>query len=327
MSRLVVWLNAVLLLVACALTGPPAPEGPPPPPRIYAVAEGREADERELLARLSAASFIVLGEAHDNAEHHELQARVIERIVLAGVEPAVAFEMLRVDQQDAVDAVLAAPDPTADAVRDATEWDESGWPPFELYAPVFDAALAAGLPIAAADLSREDLAALRGSAGADALVAELGLGEPLPAETRLALERQIIESHCGHATDEMLPGMVLVQRARDARLARSIFEAAGGEGRPVVLVAGAGHARLDRGAPRALAQLAPGADVVALAFLELPGETPGEADEWDELVARYEGAPPFDYVWLTEPQPREDPCKEFEEALRNMGVDEAMGDG
>jgi len=120
----------------------------------------------------------------------------------------------------------------------------------------------------------------------------------------------------------MLPAMVRVQRARDARLARALLASSGGEGRPAVLITGAEHARLDRGVPRALARLAPGADVVSVAFLELARGDDAEGSEAGDravLRERFGGPPPFDYVWLTEPEPRRDPCEEFEEALRKMG--------
>jgi len=320
MNRSFAWLSAVWMLVACAPAPQPIPEGPPPPPRIHAVGEDRSVGERELVGRLAGARFVLLGEAHDNPEHHRLQARLLERLVLAGRTPAVAFEMLSVDRQDAVDRALAEPGADPETLRVAVAWDESGWPPFELYAPVFEAALAAGLPIAAADLSASDRAALRERE--PALISELGLGEPLPDDVRLALEREIEEAHCGHVTPKMLPAMVRVQRARDARLAQALLGASGGEGRHAVLIAGAEHVRLDRGVPRALARLAPGADVVSVAFLEYPrDDAPGgpEAADRAELAERYGGSPPFDYIWLTEPEPREDPCEKFEEALRRMG--------
>ena len=327
MERTLAPLNAVWLLLAylplsCAPLSPPEPVGPPPPPRIYSIPEARVADERELVGRLASSRFVLLGETHDNPEHHRIQARLLERLVLAGHTPAVAFEMLRRDQQEDVDEVTTRSGADADALRAAVAWDESGWPPFEIYSPIFEAALEAGLPIAAADLSGADRAALR--KGEPDLLAELGLGEPLPDDMRRALEGDIEASHCGHATPEMLPAMVRVQRARDARLAQALLAASGGEGRLAVLITGAEHARLDRGVPRALARLAPGADVTALAFLELPrsewvGTEPPEVSELAAIWERYSGPPPFDFVWLTEPEPRPDPCVEFEEALRQIG--------
>ena len=68
-----------------------------------------------------------------------------------------------------------------------------------------------------------------------------------------------------------------------------------------VLIAGAGHARRDRGAPAYL----PAAlvdNLLSIAFIEI--EPQGSAD-----LTRYAGL--FDFVWFTERAPRPDPCKDF----------------
>src|SRR5262249_38111671 len=84
-------------------------------------------------------------------------------------------------------------------------------------------------------------------------------------------------------------------------------------GLQAVLIAGAEHARRDRGAPRALAQLAPGADIVSVAFLE--GD-PDEKDAFSDLAARYGHAPVFDYVWFTRRASAEDPCERMKRSGR-----------
>jgi uncharacterized iron-regulated protein len=104
---------------------------------------------------------------------------------------------------------------------------------------------------------------------------------------------------------------VRVQRGRDAALARALLDAPGpadGEtpGLQALLVAGAEHARRDRGAPRALERLAPGADLVALAFLEVD---PEREEAGPDLEARYGAEPVFDYVWYTPVASDEDYCQ------------------
>jgi hypothetical protein len=91
----------------------------------------------------------------------------------------------------------------------------------------------------------------------------------------------------------MLDPMALAQRARDATMAERMLAA---PARPVVLIAGDGHARADRGVPAQLRARSPGARVVAVAFLEV------QAD------ARAPGPGPYDYVWYTPRATDEDPC-------------------
>jgi uncharacterized iron-regulated protein len=320
-----------LLVAALGCAGPPPPttggDWRSPIGRDHPLAGRRfdlharsEIGEDELVAALRGARFVLLGESHENADHHLLQARLI-RALAANGEPAVALEMLRRDQQAALDDALAAPDPGPETLRAATAWDRSGWPDFALYAPVFEAALAAGLPLLAADLSRDDLGRVASDEPLPAeMRARLGLDEPLPAEIERGLADDLMAAHCDRLPASELPRMLRVQRARDASLAEALLDAPGAgsaesdgfepDAGRALLIAGAEHVRLDRGAPRALDRLAPGADRVALAFLEVD---PDEDDPWDDLAERYgSDAPVFDYVWYTPKSSDEDYCQRIQ---------------
>ncbi len=272
-----------------------------PPARVYDVGARRLLDEAELWPRLAAADFLLLGETHDNAEHHRLQARILRR--LADVPPGigvVAFEMLTRDQQPLVDRYLGrgAADPRAFA--EAVDWQRRGWPDFALYEPVFAAAVASGARILAVDLAGGLSRRIReqGLAALDAeLVRGTGLDRPLPPALEAELRDTLVRAHCGRLPKRMLPGLLRVQRARDAVMAVRMAEFEG-PGR-VVLITGRGHARKDWGVPFYLRRLAPQKRIVSLSFLEM---APGEKVKLP--------AQPYDLVWLTAAPPRErpDPC-------------------
>lgn len=282
---------------------------------------GTLAEESALFARLARADFVLLGESHDNPDHHRLQARVIEELVARGRRPAVAFEMLAAGVAPALAALRGRPGATAEALRVAVAWDESGWPDFALYRPVFETALAAELPIVAADASRALLRAVaeRGTEGiAPDRAARLGVERPMPAALRRVHEEAIREAHCGHAPEARLGAMARVQWLRDAHLAAALVDGAREPGATgAVLIAGAGHARRDRGVPKHLARLAPGASVQALAMVEIPAQARADASE--VLAGLFGEAPPFDFVWLTPAMDDRDPCERFRERLETMG--------
>ena len=71
--------------------------------RIWDVGAARFVGAEGLYAGVRAATFVVLGENHDNPDHHVLQARVLAALVASGRAPAVAFEMLDTAQQPALD--------------------------------------------------------------------------------------------------------------------------------------------------------------------------------------------------------------------------------
>jgi len=267
-------------------------------------------DESALEALLAGADFVLLGETHDNADHHVLQARLVRAVIASGRRPALAFEMLATDQQGAVDSALSRPRPDPDALATAVAWKKSRWPDFALYRPIFAAGLEAGLPVVAANLPRSVVrAAVSKGAGAldEPLRARLSRDEPLPALLVEEMRREMRESHCDELPEAMLDPLVLAQRARDARMAERLL--ATGEARGAILVAGNGHVRTDRGVPALLAADAPGKRTVAVAFVEVDPETTepsGYREEWGA------GPIPFDLVVFTPRAVREDPC----EALR-----------
>lgn len=278
--------------------------------RIWDVAARRVIEPDALVERAAAARFVLLGERHDNADHHRLQAWVVERLVRARRRPAVALEMLTVDDTTAVARHLETRPGDAAGLGAALDWDRRGWPPWPLYQPIAEAAIAGGLPIVGANLPPAVIRAVRqeGLAGLDpTIAARTGVDRPLDEATRAAVAAEIREAHCGHGSEAMLARMVAVQVARDAQMADAM--AAAGERDGAVLIAGAGHVRKDRGVPARLAVRRPGAPVVALAFVEVrDGQTQPEA-----YLER-----PVDYAWFTPRGDDGDPCERFRGPLERL---------
>jgi uncharacterized iron-regulated protein len=305
----------LLLLAILAAAGGPARAVEPPPPglghdhpltgRIWDVAGARFVTMDTVAAAVTGARFAALGERHDNAEHHQFQASLLRRMVENGRRPAVAFEMLGTDQASALARHLAAAPLDATGLGDAVDWKSSGWPDWRHYQPIAEVALAAGLPIVAANLpagAARDVA--RGNLGAldPALVRRHRLDGRAEADVQAAMEEEIRAVHCGALPVAIVPRMVTAQRARDAEMAeRLVAEARDG----AVLIAGAGHTRLDRGVPRYVAALAPSATLISVAFVEVADDARTPAG----YAARF-GATrlPFDYVWFTARADNVDHC-------------------
>jgi uncharacterized iron-regulated protein len=321
---------AALLLGACAgtsagvpATRPPAVQ-PPSAPRpvdegwltkldrdhalvgkIWDVEAAAFVDAGVLVEKLARARFVLLGERHDNPDHHRLQARIVEKLVQAGRRPAVVLEMLDVSQQSLVDQYRARPDASAAGFGAALAWERTSWPPFAEYQPIFVVAFAHKLPIFAGNLPNADAKALvkqgLGALSAER-VAQLGLAAPFPAPLETALLDELRASHCGQLPETLLAPMALAQHARDAQMAKVLATAAVSDS--AVLIAGGGHARLDRGVPYYLASLMPGATVANVVFREVR-----HGDAQPQQYAAEEG--PFDFVWFTPRGSDEDPCAAF----------------
>lgn len=260
-----------------------------------------------LAARLAGARYVLLGERHDNPDHHRVQAALVRALLAAGRRPAVAFEMFSADDAPALARHLAAAPRDGAGLADAVGWARSGWPSWAFYQPIAQAALDAGLPIVAANLAPRTARALaRGDRSAlpDGLADRYALDRPLPHGGQAALADEIRASHCGHLSGERIEGMVLAQRARDAALADSMFTASR-EG--AVLIAGAGHVRTDRGVPVYLRARDPGGPIAALAPLEVRDEWTRPAD----YAEAFGGRLPYDWVWFTPRMGDVDPCARF----------------
>jgi uncharacterized iron-regulated protein len=262
-------------------------------------AEGRAIERAELEQRLAGARFVLLGETHDNPDHHRLQGELITALAASGRRPAVVFEMLDPARQAAIDGFEA----DVDAFAEQVAWAESGWPEWSLYRPVFAATLAASLPIYAAGLPREEtrLFMAEGLAMFDpALVERFGLAEPLPAELQSAWLDEMFASHCEMVPREHLGGMVEIQRLRDVRMADAMLRGAQAQGQ-AILVAGGGHARRDWGVPRLIRAVAAEGETISVGFVAAQADMidPGEyGDAFDVLV-------------FTPDVEREDPCLAF----------------
>jgi len=282
---------------------------------IVRTADGTTVERTDLFVALARASYVLLGEKHDNADHHRLQAAAIAALVAAGRRPTVAFEMLTADQAERI--ARHRRDAPADiaGIAPAAQWSESGWPAWPLYEPVFAAAVRAGLPIVAGGLETSEVRAVaRGGipaierAPARALVQSY----PLSAASEDRLRATIAASHCGHAPAAALGGMIAAQRARDAALALALVEAATDS---AVLIAGTGHVRADFGVPVLIAHAAATRPAVTVAFVEVRAGRRSIGDYADAFGVT---PPPFDFLWFTPAVDDIDPCEKFRRALDRM---------
>lgn len=219
------------------------------------------------------ADVVFIGEQHDNPAHHALQAGWVEALA----PKAVVFEMLTPAQ-----AALITDDnrTSAETLNRALQWEESGWPDFTMYFPIFDAAPEAVIYGAAVPrdqvrgLMQQEVTQVFGAADA----ARFGLDRPLEADQQARRETLQAEAHCDALPENLLPMMVSVQRLRDAALARAALEAFEHAGGPVVVITGNGHARADWGAPVYLRHAAPDLAVFSLAQGEDGSVPPGQFD-------------------------------------------------
>ena len=279
------------LLAACQSRGvlpPPAPIAPEGRDhaqlgQIVELASGQVITPQQLVERLAKAPRVLVGEQHDNPDHHALQLWLSRELAAQRPQGSLLLEMLNPDQQARVEQVQAevrAGRMPVDTIA-ALAW-QPGWD-WGLYGALVQYQLRQPYPLLAANLDRAEIMqiyqarpTLQGTASAAPAVQE-------------KLQADIRESHCGLLPDSQIPAMLAVQQQRDRRMAERLLAAP----QPAMLLAGAFHVRKDLGVPLHLADLGAGEGNLVLILAE---------------VGKQPAADSADYVWYTAANAPEDHC-------------------
>ena len=193
---------------------------------IWSLAEGRRVDGRVLDGGLHAARYRLLGEVHDNPDHHEIQLTLLRSLAEAGLKPAVAFEQFDREHDAALRQRLAGSNVTADDIASAVNFTHNGG--LELLpaahrdrAPPWHAVAGRqSFPRCAQPIIKGGLEVL--GAGVSRRCGSRPHGRHSGEH---ALRRVIFDGHCGALPERLLPAMAAAQRARDATLADAMLDA------------------------------------------------------------------------------------------------------
>jgi len=243
-----------LLLGACAARTLPGVRGAIEP-GAFLLADGTPITAAQLAAATEGARYVLVGESHDSGCDHAAQAAVVR--ALAGREPVVGLEMVSTERQEVLDRFHRGAI-GVDDLDGALAWRERWGLPFDLYRPIFEAAAEARLQVVALNVPRE-VARQVSQQGTAALPPEVPeLVPPLPEQEPML--RESFRAH-GNGSEEAFERFVRVQSLWDTAMARAAIAWSHDLGRPVVILAGAGHVTNGWGIGHRLRHLDPGAGV------------------------------------------------------------------
>ncbi len=262
---------------------------------IWSESEQRFVTPRTLIHKLRTESLILLGERHDNPDHHRLQGWIVAQ-VSKSKQWAIGFEML-----DENDASQLKPYASALEFAKAVSWDKSGWPPFSVYAPLFESVVKANLTMLAIHPSRARLMKLMRNPKKRSRKDAEKWGK-LSEEGLLALREDIRESHCGHANEKVVEAMIMAQRFKDFWMSDQMNRQRAEN--PGILVAGNGHLRKDYGLPNHFEEA-----FTSVGIVEVQPKL-HKADDYNTKR--------FDYVWFTPRLDSEDPCEKYKKQLQRI---------
>ncbi|MFT4862797.1 MAG: putative iron-regulated protein [Pseudohongiellaceae bacterium] len=259
----------------------------------------------ELNLELQSASYLLLGEKHDNPDHHSLQLAVLASLLEANKLHSVSFEMMSDEIQASLNRINQTRFSTEDELKDFIQWDDQGWN-WGFYGPLLRLVIDNGVAIRAGNISRQRMSAV---------YADLDISkqwEFIGAEVLARLIQDIDDSHCGLLPESQFSAMVRVQQARDSAMAKSlpppISESVS------VLIAGNYHARQDLGVPNYLLREHNGlarTNIASLSFVEV---SPQGLDP-EQYLESTAGVPAHDYIWFTPAVSNEDYCASMREGV------------
>lgn len=290
--------SLLLLCLALVLVGCQAKQASLPTLPVWQSSEGRDNPQlgqvvdlssgqvispEQLVAQLIDASRVLVGEKHDNPDHHALQLWLLRALASQRPQGSLLLEMLQPEQQTQVDDLAGEAHLPADLSK-ALAWQE-GWS-WQFYGPIVREALGQHIPLLAANISTSEM---RQAYRQPTALAGTRSNAP---EVRAALLQHVREGHCGLLPESQLPAMLAVQQLRDRRIAERLMAAP----QPALLLAGSYHVRKDLGVPLHLADLEAQGGATVLLLAEI-GTT---------VTATM-----ADYVWYTAALPEQDYCAQL----------------
>lgn len=237
---------------------------------IQDAATGAALTPSQLIAKLSNAPMVIVGEEHTNEQHHNIEQWLLQNLAKTRRQGSVLMEMIDISQQDGVNRVkqasLSGTAVSATRAAETMRWN-SGWP-WDLYADVVMTAVEGPYPLIAANISRKQ-------------VSELYANPTFPRGERSsrpqvheALSAIIYLMHDGNIDSEQVNAMMSIQQHRDRFMAEQLSKAP----RPALLIAGGYHAAKDIGVPLHLADLHAQQPVVVMLTTEGTKITAKQAD-------------------------------------------------
>ncbi len=153
--------------------------------------DGAAITQPDLFSDLTANTFVLLGETHDNAEHHRWQLHTLAALHGRFDDLMIGFEMFPRRAQPALDQWVRG-ELSRKAFLDAVNWRTTwGFDP-DLYMPLFNFARMHRIPMIALNVDRQ-LVSRVGSEGWDAVPVSEREGIGKPAAASAAYQRTLAE--------------------------------------------------------------------------------------------------------------------------------------
>lgn len=255
------------------------------------------------------AKFVLLGETHSNKDHHFLQAQFLAEVAKsAKTPPRLVVEMIPIGLGPVLNKYRQGHPLDTANLGTVLKWKKRGWDDWAMYQPIFDVAYKHNLPIFPGNIERAVSRKIGKSGVPDAEKIKYALDLNYTKSQSDLLLDMLFTSHCKMMPRTALSPMRLIQQVRDGVMAENML----GAGK-AVLIAGAGHSRLDWAVPRILRARVPDAKIVSVAFVEVTRDkvTGDDKDPRNYEKASADKNPVYDYMYFTPKSEIKDHCADL----------------
>ncbi|MBE9399389.1 ChaN family lipoprotein [Pontibacterium sp. N1Y112] len=268
--------------------------------KVYDLRTQEAVEPQSLLAALKNHDVILIGEKHDNPDHHRLEQIILGTLINASDKPSVILEMLDESQSNATTIIQASD--SDDELKKTLNWNEKGWP-WEYYGPIVRQILSEDATLLVGNISRSKVRSIYKD-GTEALITDSRFKTVLEMSNtiRSSLLDEIYEQHCEMMPRERLSPMVNIQLARDAYMAAAID---GVKSSQTILIAGGYHVRKDTAVPLHLRLRKSNKHPLVIMLQEVDPTLQNNQDTLREMQRQ------ADYVWFTPRFTDRDYCKDL----------------
>ncbi|MDO6563810.1 ChaN family lipoprotein [Amphritea sp. 1_MG-2023] len=300
-------ISAALLSSACGYRQPSAEamqqstvtESHPLNGKIIAVATGLPLSYTELLGQLKSHRFILLGEKHDNPEHHLRELQLLKDLQ-NGSDTRVVLEMLDDIQANNINQLTE--NSSDEEIKTTLNWHDRSWP-WQDYGPLINAALKDHNQLKAGNVSQPMMLQIYQNKVPPQV--RLSTVSAIPATIKATIQQQVYDSHCQMIPLDQMGPMTQIQLSRDASMAYAL-EHELGENSQAILIAGAFHVRKDSGVPLHLQHR-----TAAASLSILLAETDTDLITIEDAIAPY--LEMADYIWFTSQVAEQDYCASLQQ--------------
>ncbi|MBI4292482.1 MAG: ChaN family lipoprotein [Betaproteobacteria bacterium] len=228
----------------------------------WTIPGGARVEASEVLTRAARGSVVLLGESHDNADHHRWQLQTLGALAALRKNLVIGFEMFPRRVQGALDRWIAGELSEEEFLR-ASDWSRVWGMATEHYLPLFHFARINRIPMLALNVERELVQSVR-ARGFEAVPPEKREGLTAAAPASEAYVDWLYKIYSEHGEKGRIAGrsdpefrrFVDAELVWDSAMGQAIAQSIARTPEALVVgIMGSGHVRFGYGVPRQLESL------------------------------------------------------------------------